>query len=133
MAADRSVGTKVSLKGVARPGRHRADERAAEQDLARLERLAMGGQFVGQPGDGVGRMPEYAGRQPRLFDLAIAQACATDPGQVDVVCRQKRPVAHDQAAIAGVTADAVDDGPFLLGDGVDLLEPRVEDFDRRTD
>ena len=50
------------MEGIATAGRNRAGKRAGQDDLARLQRHAVRGETLGQPGNAVGRVIEDAGR-----------------------------------------------------------------------
>src|ERR1700709_498374 len=56
VAGNRPERAEVGMERVAGMRLNRADERTAEQDFPGLHDGVMGGEFVGQPGNGVGGM-----------------------------------------------------------------------------
>src|SRR6476660_9887962 len=79
VAAHRAVGTIVGLDRVALAGLDRADERSRQHHLSGFQRQSIGRDLVGEPGHRRGGMIEDAGRQPGLFQLAVAETQCADP------------------------------------------------------
>src|SRR4051794_5590536 len=67
MEVDRAERPVVDVEGVAANRCGRPRERAAEDDVARFEPLAVGGDLVREPGDAVAGMVEHAGGEPGLL------------------------------------------------------------------
>src|SRR5579872_6327025 len=130
VAAHGSIRTIVGLDRVTLAGLDRADEGPREHDLARFQRKSQRRDLVGEPRDGRGGMIEHAGGEPGLFQLAIAIAERTDPAQVGIE-RPQRPSAEHDAGVRSIVRDGVEDLSRGFCLGVDALDSRVENFERR--
>ena len=87
-------------------------------------------QLVGQPGDAVGRVVEDGRSHPRLLDHAVAVEQGPDPAHVHVH-RLERPATHDDACVGCVVGDGVEHLAGGLGLRIDLLDARIDQFQRR--
>src|SRR4051812_16930437 len=130
VAAHRAVGAIIGLDCVALAGLDRTDERAGEHDLSGLERKAERCDLVGEPGNGRGGMIEHAGGKAGLFELAVLETQRTDPSQIGVK-RADRPSAEHDAGIRRVIGDGIENLSRRLGLGIDALDPRVQNLQRR--
>src|SRR6516165_6676385 len=80
VAGNRAPGAEIGVERVAGARLDDANEGAAEHDLPWFEGDVVGGEFVGKPGDAVGRVTEDRGgdarlvRRARLFDAGGQRA-----------------------------------------------------------
>src|SRR6516164_11765682 len=95
VAGNRAPGAEIGVERVAGARLDDANEGAAEHDLPWFEGDVVGGEFVGKPGDAVGRVAEDRGGDARLLDLAVAETQRGDPTQIGLV-RFERPTAGDE-------------------------------------
>src|SRR5579859_3169008 len=128
----RAVGSIVGLDCVALAGLDRTDEGAGEHDLARLQRQSMRRDLVREPRDRGGGMIEHAGGKPGLFQLAVLEAERADPAEISIKRLDRTPAEHD-AGIGRVVRDGVEDFSRSLGLGIDALDARVQNLQRRHD
>ncbi len=120
------------MEGIALTSVDGASERASEHDFARLERNFVRREFVGEPGDAVGRMIEHGGGDTGLFNGTVAPTEGGDPTKVSVE-RFERAAADDECGVGGVIGDGIDDFASDLCFGIDLLNACVDDFDGGDD
>jgi hypothetical protein len=132
MQVDRAEPPVVDGEDVAAHGGRRPRERAAEDDVAGFEPLAVRRDLVGEPGDAVAGMVEHAGGKARLLDDAVLRQDRADPAQVDLAGPHRR-AAGDDAGVGGEVGDGVEHLARCLRLAVELLDARVDDLDRRRD
>src|SRR5436190_23828090 len=82
LAGRRSELAVIGMKRVALDDVDRACKRSRQHHFAGVEKLALGGQPIGEPGHAVGGMVEDTGGNAGLFDLAVAKQQRTDPAQI---------------------------------------------------
>src|SRR6202042_1466851 len=120
LQGDAAQRAEIGVQGVALLGVHHAGERAGENQMAGLERHAVGAELVGKPGDAERRMAEHAGGDAGLLDLGVAVHDAADPAQIDVH-RPDRPAADDDAGGGAVVRHSVE---YLAW----ILQPCIDDL-----
>src|SRR5213592_1455376 len=101
LAGHRSEPAVISMERVASDDFDRACKRSRQHHFAGVEKLALGGQPVGEPGHAVGGMVEDAGGDAGLLDLAVAKQQRANPAQVEIE-RPNGPAADDERRIGGV-------------------------------
>src|SRR5437762_6843679 len=94
LAGYRSELAVIGMKRVAPDDVDRARKRSRQHHFAGVEKFALGGQPIGEPGHAVGGMIENTGGDAGLFDLAVAKQQRADPAQVEIE-RADRPAADD--------------------------------------
>src|SRR5437660_24191 len=87
LAGHRSELAVIGMKRVAPDDVDGACKRSRQYHFAGVEKLALGGQPIGEPGHAVGGMIENTGGDAGLFDLAVAKQQRANPAQVEI----KRP------------------------------------------
>src|SRR6185437_1537364 len=132
IAAHRAVDSIVRLDCVALAGLDRTDEGAGEHDLAGLKCQPMRRNLVGEPRDCGSGMIEHAGGKPGLFQLAVLEAQRADPAQISIQRLDRTPAEHN-TGIRGIIGDGVEDFSCRFGCGIDALDARIQDLQRRHD
>src|SRR5437667_9359492 len=84
LAGHRSKLAVVGMKRVALGDVDRARKRSRQHHFAGVEKLALGGQPIGEPRHAVGGMIENAGSDAGLLDLAVAKQQRANPAQVEI-------------------------------------------------
>src|SRR5882724_10641192 len=84
LAGHRSELAVIGVKRVTLDDVYGACKRSRQHHFAGVEKFALGGQPVGEPGHAVGGMVENAGGDAGLFDLAIAKQQRADPAQIEI-------------------------------------------------
>src|SRR5262249_21138259 len=94
-----------------------------------LERDAVAGELVGEPGYPERGMPEHASGHSGLLDLGILVHDAADPAQVDVK-RTNRAAADDNSGGCTIIRNRIEDLARVLQPRVDDLYCRYHVFGR---
>src|SRR5438128_125485 len=79
LAGHRSELAVVGMKRVALGDVDRARKRSRQHHFAGVEKLALGGQPIGEPRHAVGGMIENAGSDAGFLDLAVAKQQRANP------------------------------------------------------
>ncbi len=119
------------MEGVALARRHRAGERAAEDDLPGFKLDIVGGKLVRQPRHAVGRMIQHACGDAGFFDHAVAIEQRGDPAQIQLVWFDGT-TTEDHPGVGGVVGNGVEHFARTLGFRVDVVAAGVNQFQRRN-
>src|SRR5436190_23160149 len=107
VTANRPIRSIVGLDRVAFAGFDRANERSRQHHLTWLKRQPEWRDLVGKPGDAGGRMIEYAGGKPGLFQLAVTVTERAYPSQVGFQRSQRAATEHN-SCIGSIIGDRIE-------------------------
>ena len=90
------------------------------------------GDLVREPGNAGRRMVEHAGGEAGFLDHAVLEQHRAGPAKIDRV-RADRATAEDDPGVGGEVRDRVEDLAHCLVVAVELLDPGIDDLERRAD